>query len=343
MMQIYSDIQPFETIVLYPEKFPNWFKLFSEHCEVFINISDVDYELEKLTNPVLEEFIKLNTGREPIPLKYHFDSVYADSATVVSTPRSVYFLDISKSDAEKMQQDFGILIQCTEAIDDGVLRNTYYRNLTINKTCNANGKTGWQHLLDNQLPPLNAIVISDNFLFVNEDGIRGFKNILQLIQAVLPGTLNTDFNILLIAQEHKNKDVAWCNKLTGDIKTAMNNLKKPYNIIFEIVFAETIHPRLFISNYFIIKLEKGFAVFNSDDLQTVHETTDFEINRMFHRINKNEGLPEYLQAESRLVEIKSICSSVAQYISKRPKDKNYRIMGDCNADKSLKNRLINDV
>ncbi len=343
MMQIYSDIQPFETIVLYPEKFPNWFKLFSEHCEVFINISDDDYELEKLSNPVLEEFIKLNTGREPIPLKYHFDSVYADSATVASTPRSVYFLDISKNEADKMQQDFGILIQCTEAIDDGVLRNTYYRNLLINKTCNSNGKTGWHHLLDNQLPPLNTIVISDNFLFANEDGIRGFKNVIQLIQAVMPDTLNTDFNILLIAQEHKNKDVAWCNKLTGDIKTAISNLKKPYNTIFEIVFAETIHKRIAISNYFTITPDKGFAIFKSDDLTTIHEDTEIQIDRVFHRINMNEGDTEYFNAEYSLDGIKKICATVAQYLSNRPNDKNYRIMGDCNADKSLKNRLINDV
>jgi hypothetical protein len=343
MMQIFSDLQPFETVVLYPEKYPNWFKLFSEHCKVFINMSDDDYELEKLRNPILEEFIKLNTGREPVPLKYHFDSVYADSATVVSTPRSVYFLDISKNEADKMQQDFGILIQCTDSIDDGVLRNIYNRNLSINKPCSENGKIGWQCLLANQLPPLNTIVISDNFLFSNEDGIRGFKNVVQLIQAVMPDTLNTDFNILLIAQEPKNKDAAWCNKVSSDIKTAIDNLKKPYNTIFEIVFAETIHPRLVISNYFMIKLEKGFAVFNSRDLQTVHETTDVEIKRMFHILNKHEGDPEYLQAESKLSEIKQICRSVAEYILNRPNDKNYRILGDCNPDKSLKNRLINDV
>jgi hypothetical protein len=343
MMQIFTDIQPFETVVLYPEKYPNWFKLFSEHCKVFINMTKDDYELEKLTNPVLEEFIKLNTGREPTPLKYHFDNVYADSGAVISTPRAVYFLDISKNAAEEIQKNYGILIQSTEAIDDGVLRNTYYRNLPINKTCSENGKTGWHYLLASQLPPLNTIVISDNFLFANEDGKRGFRNIVQLFQAVLPDALSTDFNILLIAQEHKNKDSAWCNKLTGDIKTALNNLHKPYNIIFEIVFVETMHKRIAISNYFTITPDKGFAIFKSDDLTTVHEDTEIQIDRVFHRISKSEGDTEYFNAEYSLDAIKKICVSVAQYISNRPNDKNYRILGDCNTDKSLKNRLINNV
>jgi hypothetical protein len=343
MMQIYSDILPFETVVLYPEKYPNWFKIFSEHCNVFINMTDKDYELEKLSNPILIEFIKLNTGREPIPLKYHFDNVYADSATVVSTPRAVYFLDISRKAADEIQQNFGILIQSIEAIDDDVLRNTFYRNLPSNNSCNENGRIGWQLLLENKLPPLNTIVISDNYLFANEDGNRGLKNVIQLINSLLPESLNTDFNILLIAQEHKIKDVAWCNKMTDDIKSEINNFNKPYNIIFEIVFAETIHKRIAISNYFTITPDKGFAIFKTEDLQTIHEDTEIQIDRVFHRINKNEGDTEYLNAENSLEDIKQICLSVAQYISNRPNDKNYRILGDCNADNTLKNRLINDV
>ncbi|MGE5355617.1 MAG: MIT C-terminal domain-containing protein [Deltaproteobacteria bacterium] len=306
-------------------------------------MSDDDYEVEKLTNPVLEEFIKLNTGREPEPLKYHFDNVYADSSTVVSTPRAVYFLDISKNAADEIQQNYGVLIQSSEAIDDSLLRNTYYRILPINTICNSDGNTGWNHLLKNRIPPINSIVISDNFLFTNEDGIRGYKNIVQLFEAVFPDKLSTDFNVLLIAQEHKNKNADWCNKLAGDIKTAINNLKKPYNIVFEMIFAETIHKRIAISNYFTITPDKGFAIFKSDDLSIVHEETEIQIDRIFHRISQNEGDTEYFNAEYSLEGIKKICETVAQYISNRPNDKNYRIMGDCNADKSVKNRLINDV
>lgn len=343
MIHIFSDIKPFETIVLYPEKYPNWFKLFSEHSEVFINMTDDDYELEKMTNPIIEEFIKVNTGREPIPLKDHFDNVYEDKSIVVSTPRAVYFLDINKNEADEIQENYGILIQSSDAIDDMVLRGTFYQILQANSSWSKDGKNGWHHLLNKPLPPLNSIVISDNYIFANEDGIRGFNNLIQFIQAILPETLNTDFNILLIAQEHKLKDVAWCNKLTGDIKTAIKNLKKPYQVCLEIIFSETIHKRIAVSNYFTITPDKGFAIFKSDDLTTVHEDTEIYIDRVFHRINKHEGDTGFFNSEHTLSQIKKICTSVAEYISNRPNDKNYRIMGDCNSNKSIKNRLINDV
>jgi hypothetical protein len=343
MMHIFSDIAPFETVVLYPEKYPNWFKIFSEHSRLFINISKEEYELQMTANPILEEFAKMNAGREPEPLKYHFDSINAEFETILTTPRAVYFLNIDKEEAKKIQSDFGIIVQSTDSIDDNLLRYTFYRNLPVNTTCSLNGKNGWNQLLDIQKPPSNSLVISDNFLFVNEDGIRGVKNIVQLIEALLPDDLKTDFNILVIAQEHKDKDRAWCNKLTGDIKTALNNLNKPYNIIFEIVFAETIHKRIAISNYFTITPDKGFAVFKSVDLTTIHEDTEIQVDHVFHRINENEGDTEFLNAEYSLKGISRICKTVAQYISNRPNDKNYRIMGDCHPDKSLKNRLINDV
>lgn len=343
MMQVFSDIAPFETVILYPEKYPNWFKIFSEHSRVFINISKEEYDLQITDNPIFEEFAKINAGREPEPLKYHFDSINAETEAILTTPRAVYFLNIANDVAQKIQSDFGIIVQSTESIDDTLLRHTFYRNLPINTTCNHNGKNGWNQLLDIRKPPLNSLVISDNFLFVNEDGVRGFKNVVQLIESLLPSDLKTDFNILLIAQEHKDKDRTWCNKLTGDIKTAISNLNKPYNIIFEIVFAETIHKRIAISNYFTITPDKGFAVFKSTDLTTIHEDTEVQVDHVFHRINKNEGDTEFFNAEYSLKGINRICKTVAQYISNRPNDKNYRIMGDCNPDKSLKNRLINDV
>ncbi len=343
MMHVYSEMEQFETLVLYPEKFPNWYQILNGHSLVFINMSKEEYELEKVSNPILEEFIKINTGREPIPLAYHFENIAHDFSTVLNTPRAVYFLNITKEKADKHQKEYGQIIQGIDGIDDSILRKTYYRNLPINTVCNANGKNGWQQLLDIDLPPVNSIVISDNFLFANEDGIRGTGNVIQLIKSLLPDKLNTEFHVLLIAQEHKDKNKAWCNKLTGDIITSLKNLNKSYKIIFELVFSTTIHKRIAISNYFTITPDKGFAIFKSGELRVVQEDTEIQVDQMFHRINKNEGDTEFDNAEHALIAINKICKTIAEYVSNRPNDKNYRIIGDCNPDKSLKNRLLNDV
>ncbi|MBK9246552.1 MAG: hypothetical protein IPM69_00185 [Ignavibacteria bacterium] len=343
MMQIYSDLEQFETIVLYQDKFPNWYKIFCEHSKLFINMSDDEYNLAKVTNPIIEEFIKINAGREPIPLKYQFKSLKDDFSIVADTPRAVYLLDITKEKANQLQKEYGVIIQGIDGIDDGVLRNNHFRSLKANMVLNPKSSNGWDQLVNVNIPPINAIVITDNYLFANEDGIRGRNNIVKFIETILPDELAIDFNILLIANEHTNMNESLCNNLLKDIVDAIRKFNKPYKIIFELVLAESIHNRIAVSNYFTITTEKGFAVFKSGDLSKVHENTQIRVESVFHRINKNEGDTVYANAELLLKEIKTICKSVSQYILKRPNDKNYRILGDCKADKSIRNRLINDV
>lgn len=343
MMQIFLDMELFETVVLYPEEYPNWYKILGAHSKIFLNISKTDYESEKDSNFILQSFIKMNTGREPTPLKDHFENIVVDESILLKTPRAVYFLDISKEKAKKLEQKYGIIIQGVDCIDDNILRGSYCRTLKENNICELGDKIGWHNLLNIPIPPLNSLVLSDNFLFANEGGKRGTANFLQLMDTILPSELETDFQVLIISKENKDYDKQNCERKVGEIKTSLNNLNRPYSITFELVFSETIHKRIAISNYFIIVVEQGYAVFKSADLKTVHENTDVYLDRAFNRIDLKDGDTVFDNSTFWLSEIRNICSSTAQYITHRPNDKNYRILGDCNKNKSIKNRLINDV
>ena len=343
MFTVYSDKNIFENIILDREQIPNWHNIFCNHADVCLDMTDQELEIELQDGTIIFEYVKLNGGKLPIAHKPFFSNVYQDYSIIVNNPRSAFFLDVTEDKAKEIQDSFGIIVQSLNSIDDNILKGTYYKNLPVNSVCKNVNKIGWHCLLNFSLPPSNSIVLTDNFLFSNEDGNRGTANFIHFIDSILPDSLTTDFHILLLAQEHKDKVQAWCERKAGEIKTAFGNLNKPYNIIFELVFAETIHKRIAISNYYTLTPDKGFAIFKTNDNKTVHEDTDIQLDRIFNRLNKNEGDSEFLNADYSLHSIKKICLTVAQYISNRPNDKNYRILGDCNKNKSLKNRLINDV
>jgi len=343
MFTVFAEKNIFEDILIDNNKTPNWFRIFCDHSEICLNITNAELDLELSIDSPISYFYKITGGKEPRALNAFFGDVYDNNSIISECPRSAFFLNISKNKADDLQKSLGIVVQAKGEIDDQILKGTYYKNLPINTVCEAGPKIGWHHLLDIQLSPMNAIVVSDNYLFTNDEGKRGKVNFIQFIESILPDDLGVDFHILLIAKEHNLKDVIWCNTILDEIKLAISQLNKPYNVIFELVFAETIHKRIAISNYATITPDKGFAVFKTHDVKTVHEDTEIQVDRIFNRIHKNEGDTEFENANYSLDLIKTKCKSVAQYIIKRPDDKNYRILGDCNPDKSLKNRLINDI
>jgi len=343
MFTVFAEKDIFEDILIDNIKNPNWFGIFCNHSEICLNITDEELYIEMSYDSPISYFYKITGGKEPKALKGFFGDIYNNKSIISKCPRSAFLLNMTKKEAEDLQKSFGIVVQAKGEIDDEILKGTYYKNLPINTICEAGTKIGWHQLLDIPLSPMNAIVLSDNFLFANDDGIRGKLNFIQFIESILPDELGVDFHILLIAQEHKLKDVIWCNTILDEIKLAISQLNKPYNIIFELVFAETIHKRIAISNYATITPDKGFAVFKTQDVKTVHEDTEIQVDRIFNRIHKHEGDTEYENANYSLDSIKTKCKSVAQYIILRSNDKNYRILGDCNPDNTLKNRLINDI
>jgi hypothetical protein len=187
------------------------------------------------------------------------------------------------------------------------------------------------------------MVISDDFLFRNEENkqIVGKSNVIQLVDSILPATLDIPYHVTIITNDH-DKPKKWCENLAGELKAAISGLR-PFQIVFELVFTDTIHKRTLIMNYINSTCDKGFAVFRVNDGKTVRDDNDFRCDRIFNRIEPQEGDTDYLVAESVLIQLKKKCRSVKQFITNAGASANNRILGDCNADKSLKNRLINDV
>jgi hypothetical protein len=342
MFTVYSDKDIFEEIVLFKDNTPNWHGILRNHSVVCLNITDDELDKELVPGTTMFEFVNAYGGRNPIALKDFFTAISNDPSLITGHPRAAFLLNVSKQDAQKLQDEFGVVVQSRDALDDKILKGTYYKSLLKDTVHENAGIIGWNLLLTNKIPPSNTVVITDPYLFTTDEQ-AGVSNLIALADTLLPADLKTEFHLLVITEEPDAKGKVWCAQKAGNIKAALGNLNRPYPINFEIVFAETIHKRIAVSNYYTLTLDKGFAVFKSVDNKTVRDDNELQLDRVFNRIELQEGDTEYDNARLVLEQLKKKCVSVAQYIANRPNDPNYRVMGDCKPDKSIINRLINDV
>lgn len=341
MLKIYTDLSLFEQ-VLCDEDDDVMLGIFSHHAEILMNISDADLEREEEKQDFVFHYQMAQGNRSIVALDYHFDNLDSDDVHYSNDPRALYLRDIADHDRDRISGGQGIMLLNASNLGSHQLDYFFDKDLHEGQVCKEGDNIGWHALLPDDLPPCNALVISDNHLFANENGVRGEQNICQLYERLLPDSLRCDFHLLLIAPEHKDYDTQSCAQLCGRIKSFLSHLNKPYSILFELVFAETIHKRIAIANYYSIIMDKGFAAFKTGDLQTAHEDTDIQIKGLFavRSASQTSGLD---QSNRRLLKVRQKVESVKEYISNRREDKNYRIFGDCNKDKSVNNRLINTV
>lgn len=347
MFTVYAEKEIFENIVVFNDVTPHWYSVFCNHSEVCLNLTDAELIQEQVPGTPIFEFIKANGGRDLIALKDFFNSIYEDNNIILDKPRSVFFLNYSNAEAEKIQNDLGVIVIGKEVIEDERLKGTFFKDLPKDYVFENQTSKGWQNLINFKLPPSNAMVVSDKYLFSNEENgqIVGKSNIISLIDAFLPASINVPYHITIISDDNpegKTKSKAWCEKLVGELKVEIAALR-PYQLVIEIVFAQTIHKRKLLLNYLNATTDKGFAVFKAIDSKTVRDDNDFRCDRVFNRVDLQEGDTDYLIAEKILIQLKQKCISVKDFINNAGETTNYRILGDCNADKSINNRLLNDV
>lgn len=343
MFTIYSEKEIFEDIILFNDINPTWYRIFCNHSDICLNMTDAELLSEEVPNTPIFEYIMANGGRSPVALKDYFDSVYSDPRLISDKPRSVFFLNYSPEVANGLQDSFGVIVQSPKAINDNILKGTFYKELQKGSVMVDEPRIGWNHLINFSLPPSNSIVIVDEYLFKNEENneIIGKHNVVNLLNSLLPSRLQTDYHILLITQDH-DRSQEWCERFAGELKAEIVRLRK-YSIKFELVFSESMHKRKIMLNYMSITCDKGFCVFKVSDSMTVRDDNDFRCERIFNRLEVGEGDTDFTSSEIILGRIKNQCKTVKEYINNRHSDPNNRILGDCMKDKTIINRLINDV
>jgi len=338
MFVLYTEKNALDDILFYEEeKYPNWKKILTKNIDICVNISDDDLEKELAdSESPLFFFLNAHAGaKQPIALANYFPTLIEEPSEVLNHPRSAFILDISEDEALQAQKEFGMAVFSSENIDDTFFKGGFFKEL--NKNNKVDG--GWQALIDFELPFSNALVISDEYLFQNDEkgNNLGLSNLPNMLDAFLPKYLGVVFHLTIIAADAgKSKD--WWAKRFGSLKAEIIRLRD-YNINIELVLAKTIHKRRAISNYLNSWTDKGFSVFKDYDKNKVRDDNDIHIYRIFNNL-EDFGDSHYSSSQKGLDELKKICSSVSDFVNSGNTASNRMIFGDCNADKTIKNRLL---
>ncbi|MBK8700568.1 MAG: hypothetical protein IPN29_13975 [Saprospiraceae bacterium] len=96
-------------------------------------------------------------------------------------------------------------------------------------------------------------------------------------------------------------------------------------------------------NYINASCDRGFSVFKVRDGKTVKGVNDVRFNQFFCALHNHTGDTEFISATKALQTIKKETNDLAAHIVSRVNAYRGAILGSCNANKTLKNRLINDV
>ncbi len=343
MFTVYADKDIFEEIILYNDTRPAWYSILCNHSEVCLNMKDEELLNEQVPGTIIFEFIKANGGRTPIALKDFFDTITEEPETIIQKPRSVFLLNISEEEADILQKKYGVIVQCKETLDGSVLKGTYFKELPEGTKLELENKNGWQYLINFSIPPSNAMIISDDWLFKNEENsmIVGEQNLVDLIDSLLPAELGAVYQILIVSRD-QDRSAKKCNQLAGNLMSKIKMLRT-YLINVEIVFAETLHKRKLFLNYMSITCDKGFAMFALSDMKTIRSHNDFRYEKIFERNGSINGDTVYESDTILLEMILKNCNSIGEYIRNKCADPNKRIYGDCNPDKSINNRLLHHI
>lgn len=343
MFTVYTEKETFEEIILYSDDKPNWNNICCNYAIVCLNINDAELVNELEPGSVIFEYVNANGGKQPIALADFFETINDNPSCIAEKPRAAFILNIPQELAEQYQSDFGVLVQSNKSIDDNVLKHHFFRELPIGTVVENNNQIGWDVLFNIPIPPSNCAVISDEYLIKNEENgkVVGLPNLKAIFDTVLPANLKVAFHILIITSD-ESKTQKQCEQITGLLKATLTSLR-PYPIKLEMVFTSALHKRKIFFNYQSVTCDKGFAMFKVSNLKTVRSANDFRSEMLFLRLNQNEGDTVLKSDNILLKEIKKRCDSVKAFINNNGQALNNRIMGDCKADKSIINRLIQEV
>lgn len=331
-------------VAVFGEDFPNLNKIFRESAVFVLDMTDD--ELDDSLNDTESEFAQfcnsnnLNTKAE----KDVLSRMLKNTDGLLVNSRSVFILDIAKADAEKMRSELGVLVLSKQDLDDGVFNLPYFRHRFVKGAIiQGDAISEWKNVLSGvSWLPTNSLIITDDYLF-SETGVDvddRANNIKGVLDAILPDKLSVDYHVLICAK-HPTCSGNKRNQIIGNIKSYITS-KRPYNVLIEYVFHDSLHQRKIISNYNVMVGDKGFINFNSTK-KVVIDTNPTYLCTVFQNIVDSIGDTEYSMATADIEDIKKIAIEVKSLNNSGVQDYTKRIVGDCKPDKTIINRLVATV
>lgn len=209
------------------------------------------------------------------PADKYMISIKNDHSCVYEKPNAAFFLDISEAEAQKIQEEYGVICQSTEHIDSSIFteeceRYDFVKNLPV--------KGGWGELFEVQAKvPSNALCIIDRFLFAydgqnnphksfSEEVIyNGLDTITLVLLNALPKIFGGTYHVTIVCDSKKIQNRQTLQQEVMN-RISLISAKKGYPILANLIAINAdkapytnslTHNRQIISNYHNMVFENG--------------------------------------------------------------------------------------
>lgn len=211
-------------------------------------------------------------------------NIRKDHSNVYSLPNPVYLLDIEKEEAQKIEEEYGVICKPIAERNEMALTEPGWDINTSDKS-----KTqSWNFFLSGIKAPLNAIVIVDRYFFASEYKYKetidvSLKNLKQILETLLPKKAKDENIAVTIVYDHSTINVMnKCDKeyekfknLITEVNKVKKSISRPYAFSLELISLtddcyhyEDTHDRFIISNYFIVNATHKIKAFQERDICT---------------------------------------------------------------------------
>lgn len=280
-----------------------------EYSDVMVDLEDDEFEKKVEENPFLKALVK-RENKYTFSLRSFFVDIEAQNLD--EFPHDIFILDKTKEYCAELMEKYGVLVMPNTDLS-GIKHLTvrHRKDLRKNEPLQHEQKKGWQAFFAQSNPyPVNSLILIDNYIFKKIDS--GIRNLVEIIRSVLPEDLDCTFEILIITD---NRDGRYTKekieKILNQIENKISGIKD-YPVSVGIVLSgrinDELHQRIILTNYHLIKTDKGFNVFDSKGRSSHPE--DITMEGAYHTLNG--GDPEIKTLLRKLEAVKDIFKETSE-------------------------------
>ncbi len=253
------------------------FTLLNKQSNIIVDMSPDDFKKQVETNEVYKKLFK----RENKSFK---PKEWINSFSPENISDDVFLINEGDiDDHKKVRQDFGCLIIANEQNDLRYLERLVkgHRFNLVPKWERVDDPTivchdSWAEFFGGfRMTPLNAVIITDNFMFGEKFEERKKNSLFDILKAIAPKDLKQDFHITIffnndpgkrtgVVPMTKKKAIELVNEIKG--LSLCNSVK--VNIVAHTIKSTT-HDRELITNYHYMYSGAGFSVVDDDGVKEV--------------------------------------------------------------------------
>lgn len=258
------------------------YALLRKLCDIYVDIPRQDFVKLCESNDVFKILLK----RENRSIKS-----YTDQKKQISEAKAddlFFFSGIDKKESSKAKASRGLFLATQsdmyifERVSYAQYRpfNLVPQNLRKGDYVEFEPLNSWQEVFDKvDITPINAAVITDNFMFTEKFSERKNQSLYALLRNIVPSTLDIPFHLTIFFNNNNGKlSKEDAQQIVNEIHD-LSLCEQIYVSIVAHLVKNTTHDRELLTNYHYMNSGTGFSII---DDRGIREVAKGEIKSVFH-------------------------------------------------------------